>query len=126
MKRLFSVLRITIIGFVAIDVFLFLILFLESAIEGSKMPLEYLGFVNLYGMIVSVIFGYMDRPILEKRLLIGITVGALLLIFTSFFIGSELLLKQSAFLFFGIVVGRKAVVAIDMLLSKSDKDDTKK
>ena len=126
MKRLFSVLRITIIGFVAIDVFLFLILFLESAIEGTKMPLEYLGFVNLYGMIVSVIFGYMDRPILEKRLLIGITVGALLLIITSFFIGSELLLKQSAFLFFGIVVGRIAVVAIDMLLSKSDKDDTKK
>jgi hypothetical protein len=126
MKRLFSVLRITIIGFVAINVFLFLILFLESYIEGSNMPFEYLGFVNLYGIIISVIFGYLDRPILEKRLLIGVTIGTVLLIITSFFIGSELLVKQSVCLFFGIVVGRKAVVAIDMLLSKSDKDDTKK
>jgi hypothetical protein len=106
---------------VAVNLFLLLILLIESAIEGTKMPLEYLGFVNLYGIIVSVIFGYMDRPVLEKKLLIGITIGTVLLIITSFFIDSDLLLKQSFFLFFGIVVGRKAVFAIDMLLSKSDK-----
>jgi hypothetical protein len=121
MKRLFSVIKITILGFVAVNLFLLLILLIESAIEGTKMPLEYLGFVNLYGIIVSVIFGYMDRPVLEKKLLIGITIGTVLLIITSFFIESDLLLKQSFFLFFGIVVGRKAVFAIDMLLSKSDK-----
>jgi hypothetical protein len=121
MKRLFSVIKITILGFVAVNLFLLLILLIESAIEGTKMPLEYLGFVNLYGIIVSVIFGYMDRPVLEKKLLIGITIGTVLLIITSFFIDSDLLLKQSFFLFFGIVVGRKAVFAIDMLLSKSDK-----
>ncbi|MBM3185639.1 MAG: hypothetical protein FJZ67_05005 [Bacteroidetes bacterium] len=120
MKRLIGVIKITIVGFLVVNLFIGLILFLESYIEGTEMPLKYFGFVNLYGIITCVIFGYLDQPILEKRLLIGITIGTVLLIITSFFIGSDLLLEQSFFLFFGIVLGRKAVVAIDMFLNESD------
>jgi hypothetical protein len=59
----------------------------------------------------------MDRPVLEKRLLIGIAVTAIALIIIGIFIGNQVLLMQSFYVLFGIFIGRKFVVIIDMLLN---------
>jgi hypothetical protein len=118
MNRLITVLKITFLGFVLTNLLISIIFFLESVIEGTEMPWEYLGYVTIYGMIVSIIFGYMDRPILEKRLLIGITICTAIIFTASFLIDNQILRMQSLYLFFGIVMGRKMVLLVDMTLKK--------
>ena len=120
MNRLITVLKITFLGFVLTNLLISIIFFLESVIEGTEMPWEYLGYVTIYGMIVSIIFGYMDRPILEKRLLIGITICTAIIFTASFLIDNQILRMQSLYLFFGIVLGRKMVLLVDMTLKKKN------
>jgi hypothetical protein len=84
------------------------------------MPWEFLGFVNLYGMIVSIIFGYMDRPSFEKRLLIVIIISSVVMLITSFIIGNQVLRFQSLYVLIGIGMGRNIVVLIDMSLSENN------
>ena len=118
MNRLTTVIKSTLIGFFVLNLILSIVLYIESAINGNEMPWEYLGFVSLYGIIVSIIFGYMDRPVLEKRLLIGVAVTAVALLIIGIFIGNQVLLMQSLYVLFGIFIGRKFVVVIDKLLNK--------
>ena len=122
MNRLITVLKITFLGFVLTNLFISIIFFLESVIEGTEMPWEYLGYVTIYGMIVSIIFGYMDRPILEKRLLIGITICTAIIFTASFLIDNQILRMQSLYLFFGIVMGRKMVLFVDMILKEKSSN----
>jgi len=121
MKRLTTILKTTVLGFLVTNIFLVITFFILSAIDGAEMPWEFLGFVTLYGMIVSIIFGYMDRPSLEKRLLIGITICAAVLLITSFLIENQMLRMQSLYVFFGVVMGRKMVLIFDMFLSKNNR-----
>jgi MFS-type transporter involved in bile tolerance (Atg22 family) len=85
------------------------------------MSWEYLQYVTIYGMIVSIIFGYMDRPILEKRLLIGISICSVILFITSLFIDNQMFRSQAIYLFYGIVIGRKMVLFVDMKFKKNRK-----
>ena len=123
MKRLITVLKITFLGFVLTNLFITIIFFIESAIEGTNMPWEYLGYVTIYGMIVSIIFGYMDRPNLEKHLLNGIAICTAIVFITSFIIENQMLRMHSIYLFFGIVIGRKMVLFVDLM---SEKKSSKK
>jgi hypothetical protein len=120
MNRLTTVVKSTLIGFFVINLILSIVLYIESAMDGKAMPWEYLGFVSLYGIIVSIIFGYMDRPILEKRLLIGVAVSAIALLIIAMYIGSQVLIVQSLYVLFGIFIGRKFVLVIDKLLNKKE------
>lgn len=120
MDRLISVLKITFLGIVLTNLFITIIFFIESVIEGTEMPWEYLGYVTIYGMIVSFIFGYMDRPMLEKRLLIGITICTAIIFIASFLLDNQILRMQSGYLFYGIVLGRKMVLIVDMSLKKKN------
>ncbi len=121
MNRLITVLKITFLGFLLLNLLTSIILFLDSAIEGTKMSWEYLQYVTIYGMIVSIIFGYMDRPILEKRLLIGISICSVILFITSLFIDNQMFRSQAIYLFYGIVIGRKMVLFVDMKFKKNRK-----
>jgi|GEM_PF-4206494 len=118
MNRLITVVKSTLLGFFVLNLILSLIMYIDCAIEGKEMPWEYLGFVSLYGIIVSIILGYMDRPVLEKRLLIGVAVTAIALLIIGIFIGNQVLLMQSFYVLFGINIGRLFVVFIDILLNK--------
>ena len=120
MKRLITVLKVTFLGFSILNIFLTIILLIVSAIDGENMPWEYLGFVTIYGIIISIIFGYMDRPTLEKRLLIAITICSATLFIASFLIDNQTIRMQSLYLLFGIVIGRKFVMVVDMFLSKKN------
>jgi hypothetical protein len=120
--RLIKVIKITFLGFLLTNLFITVILFIDSLIDGKNMPWEYLGFVTIYGMIVSIILGYMDRPTLEKRLLTGITICSALVFVTSFLIDNETLSMHSIYVFFGIVVGRKMVFLVDLTLKDKSKN----
>jgi hypothetical protein len=120
MTRLTTVLKSTIFGFLFVSLFLLIILYIDSVIDGKEMPWEFLGFVNLYGMIVSIIFGYMDRPSFEKRLLIVIIISSVVMLITSFIIGNQVLRFQSLYVLIGIGMGRNIVVLIDMSLSENN------
>ena len=125
MTRLITVLKSTIFGFLLVNLFLLIISFIDSAIYEKEMPWEYLGFVNLYGMIVSIIFGYMDRPSLEKRILMVIYISALIMLITSFIIVNQVLRFQSLYVLIGIGVGRNIVVLIDLFLSENNQKKKK-
>ena len=121
MKRFLSVLKITLLGFLFINLLIAIFMFIDSSIDGTKMHWEYLAFMTIYGMIVSVILGYLERPILEKRLILGITIASVIMGIISFLIDSQTLLNQALYLFFGVVVGRKIVVLVDLFLKKPSK-----
>lgn len=118
MKRLFSVLKITLLGFLFINIIVAFILFIDSYSEGTKMQWDYLIFMTIYGVIVSVILGYLDRPVLEKRIIIGLTIGAIIMGILSFLIDNQILLNQALYLLFGVVIGRRVVVLVDLFLKK--------
>lgn len=123
MKRLITVIKNTFLIFTVINLPLAIIFLLDSLFagtEGIKNSFEYLGYTSTYGIITSVIFGYMDRPVLEKRLLYIISISSAILLFTSFINDNHLLRTHSLYLFFGVVVGRKVVLIVDMLLNKKD------
>ena len=119
MKRLITVLKITFFGFALANLFLITIFLIDSAIDGTAVNWDYLGFVNIYGMIASVIFGYMDRPTLEKRLLIFITICSVVLLITSFINDNQALRMHSLYVLFGVGAGRKIVLIVDMFLRKN-------
>lgn len=119
MQRLVTVLKSTFLGFILVDLFLLLINFVESLIDGTKMDFEYLIYVSIYGIIVSIIFGYMDRPKLEKQLLIGIFIVSVIALIIALAIGNQAFAMQSLYVFLGGVLGRRMVVLVDLFLKKS-------
>ena len=119
MRRLITVSKITFLGFAIMNLFLIIILLIDNAIDGTAVNWAYLGFVSIYGMIASVIFGYMDRPTLEKRLLFFITACSATLLITSYMIDNESLRLHSLYVLFGVVAGRKMVLIVDMFLRKN-------
>lgn len=119
MKRLITVLKVTFWGFALVNLFLITILLIDSAIDKTPVPWDYLGFVNLYGMVASVILGYMDRPILEKRLLILITISSAVLLLFSFINDIEALRMHSIYILIGVSAGRNMVLIVDMSLRKN-------
>jgi hypothetical protein len=121
MTRLLSVLKITLLGFLFINIVAAFLIFIDSYTEGTKMDWEYLVFMTIYGVIVSVILGYLDRPVLEKRIILGITIGSVVMGILSFLIDNQTLLDQALYLFFGVAVGRRTVVLIDLFLKKASK-----
>jgi len=82
------------------------------------MQWDYLVFMTIYGVIVSVILGYLDRPVLEKRIILGITIGSVIMGVLSFLIDNQTLLNQALYLLFGVVIGRRVVVLVDLFLKK--------
>lgn len=119
MKRLITVLKITFFGFALVNLFVVTILLIDSAIDRTAVNWDYLGFVNIYGMIASVIFGYMDRPTLEKRLLNFITISSVVLLLTSFINDNQALRMHSLYVLIGVGMGRKVVLIVDMFLRKN-------
>ena len=119
MKRLITVLKITFFGFALVNLFVVTILLIDSAIDRTAVNWDYLGFVNIYGMIASVIFGYMDRPTLEKRLLNFITISSVVLLLTSFINDNQALRMHSLYVLIGVGMGRKVVLIVDMYLRKN-------
>lgn len=120
MKRLFDVIKATAITFIVIDLFLTILLLIDFTINNHQMEWEYLGYVNLYGLIVSLIFGYMDNPILEKRLFIVIITGAFVLLVVSFFCGNVILSMQALYAIFGINLSRILIPIVDRLLKNKE------
>ncbi|MFN4879669.1 MAG: hypothetical protein ACK48O_01500 [Flavobacteriia bacterium] len=121
MTRLLSVLKITLLGFLFINIIMAFLLLIDSYSEGTKMQWDYLVFMTIYGVIVSVILGYLDRPVLEKRIILGITIGSVIMGILSFLIDNQTLLNQALYLFFGVVIGRRVVVLADLFLKKASK-----
>ena len=70
-------------------------------------------------MVASVIFGCMDRPILEKRLFIFITISSIVLLLISFIIDFQALLMHSIFILLGVSAGRKMILIVGMSLRKN-------
>ena len=119
MKRLIKVLKITLFGFVLINLFVLTIHLIDSVIDEKTIDWDYLGFVNIYGISASVIFGYVDRPTLEKRLLIFITISSVTVLLASFINDNHALRMHSLYVLFGVGMGRKVVLIVDMFLRKN-------
>jgi uncharacterized protein (TIGR02145 family) len=117
-EQLSSVIRITLVGFASINLLNFIFLFIESAIDGTNLlweNVEFLGYATIYGIIVSIIFGYMNSPQLEKRLLMGLTICSIIAFISSYLLQNQMLRTHSVYGFFGIAMGCKMVLVVDKL-----------
>ena len=120
MNRITTVIKTTILGFIGINLILICILFLDSIDKNTlEIPWEHIGLLNLYGITFSTIFGIMDRPKLEIKLLKAITISALVVFISSFFIDiSKNLVTHSYIVLIGIPLTKAVVSIIDILLQK--------
>jgi hypothetical protein len=95
------------------------VFFLFDDNKNDEIPLDYLFYVNLYGLTTSILFGYMDNPKLENKILLGLFVSAITILIISIFTGQKPLQNQSIFVLFGVVFGRKATTIIDMIMENN-------
>ena len=61
----------------------------------------------------------LDRPILEKRLLIFITISSVVLLLIFFINDIQAILMHSIYMLLGVSAGRKMVLIVDMSLRKN-------
>jgi len=124
MNRIISVFKITIIGFLGLNLLLIFILTINNYFEGTKIPWEnsdfwnYIAFVNLYGIIISLGFGYLNRPNFEKKILNIITICTFICLILSYLLNFKILIMQSIYILIGVSLGRKLVLLIDVVLNK--------
>jgi len=119
MERIKEVVKTTLLMLLAVNFFIVPILLLDCYLESKPMDWDYFLYVNMYAIICSVTFGYMDKPKLENIILIIILILSLLI----WLIPNEFS-TQSFYIFYGFIFGRKLLVVVDMCLGKSNKKDS--
>ncbi len=123
MKRLITVIKNSFLFFAITNLFVSIIYLIDAPfveIAETADRFKSLGFINMYGIITCIFFGYMDRPILEKRLLYFIYIISAILFITSITIDNQLLRKNTIYLFFGVVSGRHGVILVDLFMKKKN------
>ena len=124
MKRLITVIKNTFLFFAIINLFVGIIYLISIPSVGIAETIDrfkFLGFITIYGIITCIIFGYIDRPILEKRLLYLISICLAILLITSFIIDNQLLRIHTLYVLYGVVAGSKGVLLVDMFLNKKNR-----
>ena len=109
MKRIKHVVLLTIHTLLVLNFILTPIILLDCYVKSTPPEWDYFLYVNIYAIICSVTFGYMDKPKLENIILIVILILSLLI----WLIPNEFS-TQSEYIFFGFLLGRKLVEFVDM------------
>lgn len=78
-ERIKSVVSNTAIMFVTLNIFLIPLIYIIALDEDVPMNWDYIVYVNLYAIIVSVVFGFLDKPKLENKILIFLLILSLLI-----------------------------------------------
>jgi hypothetical protein len=109
MKRIKHVVLVTIHMLLVLNFILTPIILSDCYVKSIPPEWDYFLYVNIYAIICSVTFGYMDKPKLENIILIVILILSLLI----WLIPNEFS-TQSQYIFFGFLLGRKLVLFVDM------------
>ena len=94
----------------------FMLLFIIDKLLGfvdEPINWEYFIYVNLYAFIVSIVFGFFDKPKLENKILIFLLIISFLI-----WIISNQFSAQFGYVFFGVLMGRKLLIIVDLILKK--------
>ncbi len=74
---------------------------------------DYYSYVNLYAFIVSIVFGFLDKPKLENKILIFLLIISFLI-----WIIPNQFSDHFGYVFFGVFMGRKLLIIVDLSLKK--------
>jgi hypothetical protein len=73
------------------------------------MNWDYIVYVNLYAIIVSVVFGFLDKPKLENKILIFLLILSLLI-----WVIPNQFSTHFGYVFIGVSFGRKLLIWVDL------------
>jgi hypothetical protein len=74
---------------------------------------DYYKYINLYAFIVSIVFGFLDKPKLENKILLFLLIISLLI-----YIIPNQFSDHFGYVFIGVIVGRKLLAIVDYSLKK--------
>lgn len=95
-----------------INILLLLVLMFDKLLGFTDaIDWDFLVYVNLYAIIVSVVFGFLDKPKLENKILIFLLILSLLI-----WLIPNKFSTHFAYVFWGIFLGRRSLVFIDLVL----------
>lgn len=118
MDRIKNVVRQTFFMAFAMNLFLIPIFWIDSLSDGGFDDWHWWLYTNLYAIIVCLVFGYMDKPKLENRILLVLLIISLIVYLYPY---PSKLSDQAGFIFWGLVLGRKLLVAVDYSLASLKK-----
>lgn len=73
----------------------------------------YYYYINLYAFIVSIVFGFLDKPRLENKILFFLLIISFLI-----YIIPNQFSDHFGYVFFGVIMGRKLLGIVDYSLKK--------
>jgi hypothetical protein len=117
-ERIKSVVSNTAIMFVTLNIFLIPLIYIIALDEDVPMNWDYIVYVNLYAIIVSVVFGFLDKPKLENKILIFLLILSLLI-----WVIPNQFSTHFCYVFWGIFMGRVLLTVIDSLITSTSKDN---
>lgn len=74
---------------------------------------DYYYYINLYAFIVSIVFGFLDKPRLENKILFFLLIISFLI-----YIIPNQFSDHFGYVFFGVIMGRKLLGIVDYSLKK--------
>lgn len=112
--RIKLVLKSTFLMLLLINVFMLLFI-IDKLLGFVDEPInwEYFIYINLYAFIVSIVFGFFDKPKLENKILIFLLIISFLI-----WIIPNQFSAHFCYVFFGVSMGRKLLIIVDLILKK--------
>lgn len=93
---------------------IFHLLFIADQLFGfvdDPINWDYIIYINLYATIVCVVFGFLDKPKLENKILIFLLIVSLLI-----WLIPNQFSNHFGYVFIGVSVGRKLLIWVDLVL----------
>ncbi len=112
--RIKSVVKSTFLMLLLMNVFMLLFI-IDKLLGFVDEPTNwgYFIYVNLYAFIVSIVFGFFDKPELENKILIFLLIISFLI-----WIIPNQFSAQFGYVFYGVIMGRKLLAIVDLILKK--------
>jgi len=112
--RIKSVVKSTFLMLLLMNVFMLLFI-IDKLLGFVDEPTNwgYFIYVNLYAFIVSIVFGFFDKPELENKILIFLLIISFLI-----WIIPNQFSTQFGYVFYGVIMGRKLLAIVDLILKK--------
>jgi MFS-type transporter involved in bile tolerance (Atg22 family) len=86
MKKIKEIFTITLMGYLVANLFIIPLIWLDTWLDNQKMDWEYVGLINLFSILMTIILGFISEKKKSNRLIF-----CLLVIFSIFLVISMLL-----------------------------------
>lgn len=107
-ERIKTVVKTTLQTLFIMNIFILLLLWADNV---DSIDWDFIVYVNLYGFILSVVFGFLDKPKLENKILIFLSILSFLI-----WVIPNKFSTHFRYVFYGIFLGRVSLNFVDLAL----------